>query len=111
MTVSGGARPSVVDFSGHGAEWSWVEETSPVVELDGKSVHEMLSWVSRETGLELVFEGDAEQTANRTENFGSDLFNAPRDKLRLLATANLQAEIDEDGGTINVSAIDTGNQP
>ncbi len=35
--------------------WLWIQEVAPVVEIEGRSVTATLGWVSRETGLEVVF--------------------------------------------------------
>ncbi len=39
----------------HGGPWSWVQETAPAIDLDGKSLAEALRWMARETGWQIDF--------------------------------------------------------
>lgn len=41
------------------ARWNWVEATRPPFDAAGRKVYDFLAWAARETGRELVFEGDA----------------------------------------------------
>jgi hypothetical protein len=43
----------------HGPEWSWVTALAPAFESDGRPLHEVLAWASREAGWELRY-ADAE---------------------------------------------------
>ncbi|MDH3614518.1 MAG: FecR family protein [Gammaproteobacteria bacterium] len=112
LTVSGGARPTVVNFSGHGEAWNWVEATAPAADVDGRTVDEFLQWVGRETGLQVAYESPAaEEKAREGVLFGNvDMDMDPRDKLQFrMSGEDLDYRID--GGTINVSAIDSGSRP
>jgi len=42
-------------FPAHGPEWSWVLTLAPAFEMDGRSLHELLSWAAREAGWELRY--------------------------------------------------------
>lgn len=42
-------------IDGTGREWRWTEQLSPPVNLDGRSAHDALKWVSRETGQQIRF--------------------------------------------------------
>jgi hypothetical protein len=42
-------------FPVHGSEWAWVLSLAPAFEMDGRSLHELASWASREAGWELVY--------------------------------------------------------
>lgn len=94
LEVTGGARPSVTNINGHGADWHWVEMTAPVVDVDERSIYEFLAWVSRESGLALRFEGESERIA-RARNLVGTADWAPRESLRILMdTTVLKTEID-----------------
>ena len=43
----------------YGAGWEWVLEAAPAFEAEGRSLRELLDWVSRETGWEVHFEEPA----------------------------------------------------
>ena len=74
----------------------------PAADVDGKSLHEFLLWACRETGLELRYEGRAEQVARHDAILKGIIDTEPLDALRLrLATAALDWRIDE--GVITVS--------
>lgn len=71
VTLKGRQMPETLSDSGFGERWSWIERTSPAVNVDGRSVHEFLLWASRELGLALVFEGTAEDVARGANLFGT----------------------------------------
>lgn len=95
VTLSGSQRPSVLSISGNGADWEWLEDTTPAVDVDGRSLHEFLTWVCRELGLQLVFVGDAETVARNAILRGS-IDSRPADSLRMrLASAALAWHVDQ----------------
>lgn len=47
------------EVSPHGRHWEWVIEAAPPFELEGRTLEELLDWVSRETGWRVLFEDDA----------------------------------------------------
>ena len=102
VTLRGRERPSVLGIPSAGGDWTWIEETTPVVDVDGRNLLEFLAWVSRELGLQLEFVGDAEAVARDAILRGS-IESRPADALRLrLASAALDWHIDE--GVIYVGA-------
>ncbi|MGI9272571.1 MAG: FecR family protein [Woeseiaceae bacterium] len=105
LRITGSARASFANIPSHGEFWSWIEDVAPVVDTDGRSVDEFLTWVSRETGLEVVYEDPAtEQAASEIVLTGSANVK-PREALDLwLSAQDLNWYID--GGTIIVSSID-----
>jgi len=113
MELVGGAQPSVTNISSSSAEWAWVETTAPTLDFSGKSSYDFLKWVGRETGHTVVFDGsEAEQIARSGDLIGSIENLDPRTELEIrMRGEDLNVEFDPDGGTINVSAIDTGNRP
>lgn len=101
VTLAGSTQPSILSISSHSDAWSWVYRTTPAADVDGKSLHEFLSWVCREMGLELRFEGQAEAIARDAVLKGT-IDTEPAEALRLrLATAALDWRIDE--GVIYIS--------
>lgn len=95
VTLSGSQRPSVLTIASSGGDWEWIEQTTPVVDVDGRSLHEFLAWVSRELGLQLAFVGDAESVAQDAILRGSiDLRPADALRMRLASTA-LEWRIEE----------------
>jgi hypothetical protein len=101
VTISGSAQPSVLSISTYGETWSWVNRTTPSADVDGKSLHEFLTWACREMGLELAFEGQAETVAKGAILRGT-IDTEPAEALRVrVATAALNWRIDE--GVIYIS--------
>jgi|GEM_PF-993204 len=103
LTVSGGARPSVLDIDGYGAAWDWIERTAPVANADGRTVDEFLTWVGRQTGLQVSYESDeARAKAHEGVLRGNYEDISPRRELELrMSGEDLGYRID--GGTIYVS--------
>jgi len=102
LKVTGSNLASVANFPRHGAAWDWVEATAPVADVDGRSVDEFLSWVSRETGLHISYESpEAEQKAHAGILKGK----VDMDPRSALAFRMMGEDLnwDIDGGTIKVS--------
>ena len=95
-TVSGPQRPAVLSIRRSGPAWDWVSRTTPPANIDGRTLHEFLTWVSREMGLELRFVGRAEAVAHDAVLKGT-VDTGPADALRLrVATAALTWRIEGD---------------
>lgn len=102
VTLSGRQNPSVLSISRYGERWDWVGRTSPPVDMDGRTTRELLEWASREMGLELRLEGEAERRAQKRIN--GTLDSEPAKALRQwLPGVDLQYHIEE--GVIIVSVI------
>ena len=102
----------VLDREGHaalhpaassGEDWAWVLAVAPPFAGEGRTVAELLDWVSRETGWRLRFEGDATRTA-ATGVLHGDVGALPPDRaaFALLPGAGLEAELRH--GTLIVRA-------
>lgn len=86
-----------------GPAWDWIERTTPAADVDGKTLYEFLVWASREMGLELRFEGDAETVAHDAILKGR-IDTEPAEALRLrVATAALSWRIDIEGGVVYIT--------
>jgi ferric-dicitrate binding protein FerR (iron transport regulator) len=95
LTVTGSQRPVVLDIPVSGSDWEWVGATTPPVDVDGRGLYEFLEWASRELGLKLEFEGNAEAVARGAVLRGS-IDSHPADALRMrLASAALSWRIEE----------------
>ena len=55
LEVDEAGRASRREESSFGADWAWIEEVTPLMELEGRSLREFLDWVVRERGLRLRF--------------------------------------------------------
>ncbi len=101
LTLSGRQQPTILSISRSGESWDWVTHTAPNADVDGKTLHEYLLWACRELGLEIAWQGQAEQVARDAILHGTiDRDLAEAMKLHLATTA-LEYRID--GGVIYVS--------
>jgi hypothetical protein len=99
--LAGRQIPTILSVTPIGEMWDWINSTTPVTDVDGRSLHEFLVWVCREMGLKLQFEGQAEAVAHVAILKGK-VDTEPADALRLrLATADLRSRIE--GGVIYIS--------
>ena len=105
LKIAGNTRPSVANFSRHGAAWDWVEQTSPVADVDGRSVADFLNWVGRETGLEIVYKSPEAERVAHAGILKGKVDMDPRSALEFrMKGEDLNWYID--GGTIIVSLKD-----
>jgi len=110
LTVTGGARPSVLDIDGYGAAWDWVEATAPNVNMNGRSTFEFLQRIGRETGLIVKFASVAAETLAHDGVLNGTIDMDPRGELDFrMSGEDLSYRID--GGVIYVSAISSGSRP
>jgi ferric-dicitrate binding protein FerR (iron transport regulator) len=94
LVLEGRNRPVLANIPIHGGAWSWVESIAPPALVENPTVYQFLSWVARETGLELRFATpEAERIARRDKLIGR-VDAAPRDALRLwMSTVDLDWHI------------------
>ena len=105
LSIAGSARPIVTNFERYGPAWSWLEETSPIFDTDGRSVDAFLNWVSRETGLKVEYPDEATKQAAMDVVLKGRVNMIPREALQFwLQGQDLSWYVD--GGTIKVNAID-----
>lgn len=111
MTIAGSAQPVVLSISGSGEDWAWVGRTSPVTEVDGRSLHEFLLWACRETGLEFHYEGNAEQIARHEAFLKGAIYTEPLEALKLrLESAGLEWAIVDGAIYVSDKAINVRNK-
>jgi len=102
MAVTRSGTHHLVDIRPFGGDWEWAQLASPSVELDGRSVHEFLRWVSHETGMELRYGSEQAESYARTERLNGRIESAPREALAAwMLTTDLDWRMDE--GHIYVS--------
>ena len=102
LLVDAAGSASVQTIEAHSAFWAWTTELAPDFDIDDKSLLDFLKWVSRESGMELVFaSNDVRLAAMRTDLHGSVAGFAPLEALpSVLATTAFSYRID--GATIVV---------
>ena len=107
LTISGSGSPTILDITSYGKDWEWIEPMAPAPSFDGSQVHEFLTWVSRETGLDLQYaDENAEQLAVGA-TFNGVVETRPTLALEFwMQTIDLDYRIE--GGVIYVSAINAG---
>ncbi len=99
---SGGGRPDVFNISRHGGAWEWAEAVAPSVDVDKRTIHQFLTWVSRETGLQLHYTDAVAQSAAHMETLTGTVRIPPRDALDFWSpTVGVDWRIE--GGAIVVS--------
>lgn len=110
LSFAGSARPQVANFPRHGDAWQWVEEVSPEVEIDGRSVDVFLNWVGREIGMPVEYPDEATRQVAQDEVLNAPSRLESREALAVLVeTTDLNWYVEE--GVIKVSAIDGGSGP
>jgi ferric-dicitrate binding protein FerR (iron transport regulator) len=66
------AGPTRRDLPAHGPEWSWVMALAPAYEIEGRPLHDLLAWASREAGWELRYaDAESRRRAQAAELHGS----------------------------------------
>lgn len=93
----------------HGPEWTWVLALAPAFEMDGRSLHQLVSWAAREAGWELRYLDAASQQRARHAVLHGSLRGARPDEavLAVIPTSGLRAEVSD--GVLRIgSAGDAG---
>jgi len=82
----------------HGDFWAWADGLAPPVAIEGRSLHEILTQLARQTGLELRFSSaEVEQAARRLKLHGPALALTPVDAIAaVLSTTSMHASVDGD---------------
>jgi ferric-dicitrate binding protein FerR (iron transport regulator) len=90
-------------ITAHGDAWQWVLGLAPPFELEGRTVAELLDWVSRETGWQVRFaDAEVERVARETTFAGAVTVRvAGAAATRLLPAAGLAAHLTEGSLVIN----------
>jgi hypothetical protein len=83
----------------HGRHWAWIHAMGRDFDIEGNTLHEFLSWSTRESGLQLSFSSDAAEIyAHSTILHGSIAKLGPDEAVEtVLATTRLQARRGEAG--------------
>ena len=102
VTIRPGQEVQIESVPIAGPEWEWAIALAPGFELDGHSLLDFLKWVSRETGMELVFDSDeVRAAARRSRSYGSIEGLTPLEAVEaVLATTQFDYSID--GDTIHI---------
>jgi ferric-dicitrate binding protein FerR (iron transport regulator) len=99
--------------SQHGPDWEWSSRIAPAFVLQGASLESFMAWISRETGLQVLYmDASIAEAALKIELKGSIESLSPYQALdAVLPTCSLDHRIEE--GTIIISRqeADGGNRP
>ena len=103
VSMAGRQQPSVSNISRSGEAWEWVHRTMPPRQVKGQTLHEFVSWVSRELGLDFHFDEELVEAA-RTIEVRGDFRSGATDALRNgLLSAALHWHIE--GGVLYITEI------
>jgi len=96
VLFSGRQRPVVLSIPEYGATWDWISQTSPPVDVDGRSVHVFLDWVGRELGMSIEYGSDDVEQIARQAILEGQVGAEPKEALRLrMMTAALDWRFEE----------------
>jgi ferric-dicitrate binding protein FerR (iron transport regulator) len=92
------------EFAVSGEAWSWVDELSPPLAIEGLSLYEALVRLAREAGLELQFESAQAETAARETLLHGPALNLPPERVlqAVLVTTNFSGEIGSQGAVLTI---------
>jgi ferric-dicitrate binding protein FerR (iron transport regulator) len=94
-------RSEIRAVASYGPEWEWVLETSPGFDIEGRSLQELLDWVSRETGWRIVLDERLADSASRIVLHGSlGELRPDQAPFAVLPGAGLEGELED--GTLTV---------
>jgi len=104
VDAEGRVRRSAV--ARHGEPWAWAEQVTPPFQLEGRSLHEFLDWVSRETGFHVRLDGaEAAEKSEKTILHGSSGGMTPEEALAaVLPTCGLAHTIENSEIVIRAAA-------
>ncbi|MGB5345219.1 MAG: FecR domain-containing protein [Woeseia sp.] len=96
LVLRAGQAAQLEDVAIVGPEWDWAVALAPDFDLEDHTVLDFLKWVSRETGLELVFDDDELRSAARSaRSHGSIRGLTPLEAVEaVLATTQFKYSID-----------------
>ena len=95
--------PITLDAAGYGDSWIWIEAVAPSISKDNRSVHDFLTWVTRETGYRLIYDDPATESLASAGRLSGRVQADPRTELRLtMLTTDLDYELDLQSGIVRV---------
>ncbi|HEX2464307.1 MAG TPA: FecR family protein, partial [Thermoanaerobaculia bacterium] len=101
---SGAERRQIAPFAD---VWSWTVEAAPALDVQGWTLDRVLTWVTRETGRQVVFADPALHARLGGERIAGELRIGPLDALEIVPRLyGLVARVD--GGTLFLEAADAG---
>ena len=96
FAISASGTLSIDDTNGVD-DWEWIENSTPDISLDGRSVAEALAWVSRESGRSISYASEsAEMVARQTQLRGNMQLPPTRALEIFMMTVDLNARIEGD---------------
>jgi hypothetical protein len=112
LAVDTTGKASQNSISKYGEDWDWVSEVLPTFRLEGRSLMEFLTWVSRENGWTLRFESPhIRDSANKIILHGSIAgFSSSESPAAILSVSGLSYDLDEGIFTVRQRSLDEGNR-
>ncbi len=83
VVYSGRQRPVVSSVAEYGGAWDWIGRTSPIIDVDGRTLHAFLIWVGRELGRDIEYADAAVETMARQALLVGRVDREPAEELRL----------------------------
>ena len=95
VSIAGRQQPNVSNIGRSGEAWEWAHRVMPPREVKGQTLHEFVTWVSRELGLDFHFDEELAEVVRTTEVHG-DFKSGATDALKNgLLSAALEWHIEE----------------
>jgi ferric-dicitrate binding protein FerR (iron transport regulator) len=83
-------------ISSYGSEWSWVLALAPAFDMEGRTLHELLSWAARESGWELRYaDAESRRLSEGARLRGSIRGARPDEAVAVVASAGLSHRLRE----------------
>ena len=104
LSIDAAGHATQMSFRTDDPAWTWAEALA--APFNGRTVHEFLSWIARESGRRIRFVNDSVELASRTSTFGGGSASADTDlpPMEALAahmvTTDFRYTLEEDGGIL-----------
>lgn len=95
LVVRAGGAPLLRDVAIHGSDWEWILETAGGFAIEGRTLHEFLQWVGRETGWTVRYASDELAASAREIILHGDIGEMRPDRAPfvVLPSAGLQGDL------------------
>ena len=107
LQIDGGGSATHRDVPVYGEEWAWIAQITPMMEIEGRSLREFLSWITRERGLGLRLDGRDLETAASTIRLNGSIDGMTLDQAleSVLPTCGMRHHIE--GGLLVIEPLDS----
>ncbi len=102
---SGRGNPVVLNVERFGGDWDWVTATTPAINIDDRSIDDLLQWASRELGYDVRYANDTTRQRASDGDLKGSIEMPPEQAVRTwMSTTGFEWRID--GGVIYVGKHD-----